>query len=162
MTATTTDFDFRAVLLDELEEHGHDPRAAFIAACDRVPDHLLRDVLKTWAWSRARTTITGYRDSLAHKVTTTNPRRLEGRSKKQAALDEYQEWLSMPEWIAPGRDVPFGDCTRDDLMAAAQMRREQADANIAEAEKREKLASSMSGKDRVRDLPEDLVREAMR
>jgi hypothetical protein len=51
------------------------------------------------------------------------------------------------------------DCTRDDLLFAANERREQADRNIAEAERLEKLASRLDDGQTVGDL-DDLGEDA--
>jgi hypothetical protein len=51
------------------------------------------------------------------------------------------------------------DCTRDDLLFAANERREQADRNIAEAERLEELASRLGDGQTVGDL-DDLGEDA--
>lgn len=48
-------------------------------------------------------------------------------------------------------------CTRDDLLYAAAERREQAERNIAEAERLEKLAGRLSGEQTVGELGDDAL-----
>jgi hypothetical protein len=67
--------------------------------------------------------------------------------------DAVSALLNTQYEIGDGRYKVFGDMTRDDLLYAAKVRREQAAQNAAKADWLERFANELSPGQKVRQLP---------
>lgn len=158
--AVSTAFDLRSLIREVLATSAAtDPRDLAREVAARVPVEHLRGALELALVEAVR--VVSNRERHANREASVDPVR---PSKKWSdASDLYLKVLRQREYISTDGEWKFlGDCTKDDLTAAAQLRFEQASRNVAVAKKYEKLASAMSDGQTVADLPQTLVLEALR
>lgn len=79
-----------------------------------------------------------------------------GRNRWKGMGDRYAALLDR-RIAGPAGFMRLGDMTADDLIASAARRRAHAAGAIENAEKLEKLAGELTGKQTVADLPETFV-----
>lgn len=130
--------------------------AALVAA--RVPDELLREALTQTLPSFVTGMVTNERRDHYPELREA----VRGRDRKLLAGAWWQRALAqpMPVYDESGAWKRLGDCTRDDLLEAVRVRREQAERLLDTAGTWEAYADLLAecGAERVRDLPVDAVR----
>lgn len=134
-----SDFDLRQLVADELATSAvADPAVVADHVLKQVPDEHLRDALATC--------LPGWVSRVAHRPLNRSASASKlGRSRKCDDQAWYRGILRRRLEVGQdGREWKFlGDCTRDDVLRAAQVRRDQAAANLAVAAQLEKLAEKM-------------------
>ena len=155
-------FDLRLLIREELETNpSADPYVVAAEVAKRVPDHRLREVVD-YCLVRVVKEVAGVARHTAMHPPASGLRPVGGRSERWGAVKVLRSRLCVDP---DEREWKFlADATRDDVLRAADVRRQQAAANAAWAERYERLAEKMRvyRAATVSDLPPDAIEEAMR
>lgn len=154
------EFNLRALVRDVLESSTlADPTDVANEVMRRIPKSSQRAALVQALRAFVRQVISEQRMSI--RITDGQPTLPVVGSAKVAAR---REWAQALRLRVAGLDgwKSLADCTYADLLHAAKERREQARRNSAKARQYELLASLLTehSADRVRDLPQDVLRNA--
>lgn len=142
----------RALVRQVQDETGSaDPREIASKVLADIPDELLRPLLAEVMPEYVRQVMKGGR----HSATGAPP----ASSKVAAVRGWHERLMSQPIDVSGGKGEwkALRDCTRDELLAVAQYRRETAARNLATAEKYEALAKILPAKKTVGQLAADVV-----
>lgn len=155
-----TTFDLRAAVRHVLDTTDlADPRDIATKVAENVPANQRIYALTTALDPYVREAIQRRRNSNPI-IGSASPRT---GSSKVAAIQAYARALRDQVHVGAGAWKPLGDCTYDDLMFAAEERREHARQNAAAAERYQTLADLVrdEGAARVADLPVEVLRDRL-
>lgn len=160
-----TTFNLHAVAVDTVRNHpSPDPGDLAEAVLDAIPRSAYRLALRLLLRAYVREIIRAHRlhterpaSEPPSPVTSTRA----ARSWKQDAM--ALAWQQQRIHVGDSRWEFLPDCTYDDLMVAAQERRDKAKANLREAERYETCASLIHrhGVAKLGDVPADEVAAAL-
>lgn len=128
-----------------------DPREIASKILTDLEDHELRAVLEVVLPEYVRQVMKTGRNQAASSPPAS--------SKVSAVRDWYERLMGQPVDVSGGHGQwkSLRECTRDELLAVAQYRRETAARNLATAEKYESLAKLLPARKTVGQLPTDVV-----
>lgn len=159
------EFDVLLALREAIENSADpNPQKAAHELAMGLPDDCLRPALVDALCALAPTLAgTNRRKVFAAAAQSAKPSQPSKPSKwHNKGAEQYQRLIAQTLKTANGWKE-LRDCTRDDLLFAAQYRRDHAAATIAQAETFEAIADAMA-QHQVRtagDLPPDVIREAI-
>jgi GAF domain-containing protein len=148
--------EFRTIVIEEAERVGN---ADLAAITERVYDRLDADTLRTLALRALRDRIAGIVAVRPSAIPTAGP-------PLSAKWNAVANWFAVAQIeIAQQERIMLRDATSDDLLAAAELHREQAAEHLAAAVRFEELAVKLKdtrGATRVADLGLDIIHSILR
>jgi hypothetical protein len=178
-----TKFDLGRLIDDELDGNQEaNPHRLVDFVEKQIPDEHLREALRECLHHEItrRLALRSLRRAVPARVTplgtstdqtstASHASDVSGRTK--APPPTSRRWSDAAAWhqavlkericVEPGVWKYFGDCTKAEVLRAAQMRRDHAGRVLARADQLERVASAMNDNDAVSKLPADLLRELM-